>query len=122
MEGSEAKHPYANNFEYRRSYGSGKEVKCPFAAHIRKMRPRADLYVGHEGDNDVTVESNTVNNSNVVLRRSITFGPEMTKDEETKTKEQRPKRGIYFLCYQSDIRNGFNLLVTRKFPALYPIK
>lgn len=97
-------------------------MKCPFAAHIRKMRPRADLYVGHEGDDDVTVETNTVNNSNVVLRRSITFGPEMTEDEATKTKEQRPKRGIYFLCYQSDLRNGFNLLVTRKFPSLYPIK
>lgn len=112
---SQAKHPYANNFEYSRKYSSAKDVKCPFAAHIRKMRPRADLYVGANGDDDVTVETNTVNNSNVILRRSITFGPEFADGEEKLEKDKKPKRGIYFLCYQADLRNGFNLLVTRKF-------
>lgn len=114
-EGSEANHPYANDFEYRYAYTSAKEVNCPFAAHTRKMRPRADLYVGEDGDETVTVETNTVNNSNVILRRSITFGPELTKEDETTDKEQRStKRGIYFCCYQGDLRNGFNFLVTRE--------
>lgn len=77
------------------------------------MRPRADLYVGSNGDDHVTAESNTVENSNVILRRSITFGPEYKEGEE------KQKRGIYFLCYQADLRNGFNFLVTRKFsPSL----
>lgn len=110
---SEAQHPYSNKFEYRQTYKHKDEVYCPFAAHIRKMRPRADLYVGANGDEEVTVETNTVNNSNVILRRSITFGPEMSQ-EEVDTEKETQKRGIYFCCYQGDLRNGFNLLITRE--------
>lgn len=107
---------FANNFDFKHPHSSSKNTKCPFAAHIRKMRPRADLYIDEDSDDsdEEGVEANRqVNNSNVILRRSITFGPEVSKteEEEKKTKENR---GIYFLCYQSSIRNGFNFLVTRK--------
>jgi deferrochelatase/peroxidase EfeB len=80
------------------------------------MRPRADLYVGNNDTDDVDVEevsaNHKVTNTNVILRRSITFGPEV--DEVEEAQETKKKRGIYFLCYQSDIRNGFNMLVARK--------
>jgi deferrochelatase/peroxidase EfeB len=52
--------------------------------------------------------------ASVILRRGITFGPELGPDETEKTTKSR---GIYFTCYQSDIRDGFNLLMTRKSPS-----
>ncbi|OQE96789.1 hypothetical protein PENNAL_c0001G11003 [Penicillium nalgiovense] len=92
-----------------------KNTKCPFAAHIRKMRPRADLYVGNDDSDDVDVDevsaNHNVTNTNVFLRRSITLGPEV--DELEEAQETKKKRGIYFLCYQSDLRNGFNQLIAR---------
>ena len=80
------------------------------------MRPRADLYVGNEDPDDMDAEEVAANsaviNTNVIIRRSITFGPEVDEVEEAEKTKQR--RGIYFLCYQSDIRNGFNMLIARK--------
>lgn len=112
--GGNEENAFENDFEYRHKYASAKEVKCPFAAHTRKMRPRADLYVAKNGDKEeVTMATNTVENSNVILRRSITFGPELT-DKEKETETDIETRGIYFCCYQGDLRNGFNFLVTRK--------
>lgn len=82
------------------------------------MRPRADLYV-QKGDESETVHAkNFVNNSNVILRRSITFGDEV--DPETEKEETKNPRGIYFLCYQGSIRAGFNFMVTRKSFLLPP--
>lgn len=80
------------------------------------MRPRADLYIDRDdsddSDDEEVIANQQVINSNVIIRRSITFGPEVDEiEEKEKTKH---KRGIYFLCYQSSIRNGFNFLVTRK--------
>lgn len=78
------------------------------------MRPRGDVDVADNPD---------VENSNVILRRSITFGPEITKDEEKMQDQKKPKRGLYFMCYQADLRNGFNLLTTRmSSPILHPNK
>lgn len=111
-ENSVAQHPFANNFEFKHKYTSAKEVKCPIAAHIRKMRPRADVYISKDGG-EVSAETNYAENTNVILRRSVTFGPEFQEGEATPP----PKRGIYFMCYQGDLRNGFNFLTSRKFPS-----
>lgn len=93
-----------------------KNTKCPFAAHIRKMRPRADLYVGNDHSDDIDAEevsaNHKVTNTNVIIRRSITFGPEV--DEVEEAEETKKRRGLYFLCYQSSIRNGFNHIITRE--------
>jgi deferrochelatase/peroxidase EfeB len=114
---------FDNKFDFRPK----KSIKgCPFAAHIRKMRPRADKKrdVGTEDDGDTTPlpepdsdESEAEGqkeNASVILRRGITFGPELT-EEEKRQKKTIEHRGIYFTCYQSLIRDGFNLLMTRKF-------
>ncbi|KAL4867192.1 hypothetical protein BDV12DRAFT_198402 [Aspergillus spectabilis] len=77
-----------NDFDFK---PTDSQEKCPFASHIRKCRPRGDL-----GDKY----------SSSIIRRGIPYGPEVTKDEHDHqtTKEDR---GILFVCYQSNISNGF---------------
>ncbi|CAG8135343.1 unnamed protein product [Penicillium salamii] len=83
----------SNNFDYG---PVDQHDKCPFAAHTRKMRPRADLEHDHA----------------VIIRRGIPYGEELTA-EELAEKKSTVDRGLLFVCYQSDIRNGFNFLTTR---------
>ncbi|KAJ5655332.1 hypothetical protein N7507_007282 [Penicillium longicatenatum] len=127
---------FRNDFDFRPKQSI---LGCPFAAHARKMRPRAD-HKGDIGDDDDFVEGQFTDpqkndtsrppgveaevddsdeepdrepdkeDASVILRRGITFGPELGKDETEKTTKSR---GMYFTCYQSDIRDGFNLLMTR---------
>jgi deferrochelatase/peroxidase EfeB len=84
----------SNNFDYEPREAHD---KCPFAAHTRKMRPRADLANDHA----------------VIIRRGIPYGPEVSAKEKT-LKTSVSDRGLLFACYQSDLRNGFNFLTTRK--------
>lgn len=113
---------------------------CPFAAHTRKVRPRADHKpdigteqdpvagkftepvngkveaVGVEYDSDVEPDLEPAKeDASVILRRGITFGPEVGEDEKKKSTIR--DRGIYFTCYQSDIRDGFNIIMIRKAPS-----
>ena len=113
-ENSVAQHPFANNFEYKNQYSNPREIKCPIAAHIRNFPPGAALYLPKEGG-EVSAQTNYWNNTNLILRRSVTFGPEIQPGEEKLEPSERPKRGIYFMCYQGDLRNGFNFLTSRKF-------
>lgn len=86
----------SNNFDYQPVH---KHDKCPFAAHTRKMRPRGDLEDDHA----------------VIIRRGISYGGEVTPEEWASQKSDPDhERGLLFVCYQSDIRNGFNFLTTRK--------
>ncbi|KAF7950551.1 hypothetical protein EAE96_007833 [Botrytis aclada] len=85
----------SNNFDF---HPVQKHDKCPFAAHIRKMRPRGDLDHDHA----------------VIIRRGISYGGEVTPEEKAVQKsDEENERGLLFVCYQSDIRNGFNFLTTR---------
>ncbi|KAJ5131621.1 Dyp-type peroxidase [Penicillium atrosanguineum] len=85
----------SNNFDY---HPTNKHDKCPFAAHIRKMRPRGDLEDDHA----------------VIIRRGISYGGDVTPEEKACQKSDPDhERGLLFICYQSDIRNGFNFLTTR---------
>jgi deferrochelatase/peroxidase EfeB len=85
----------SNNFDYEPREAHD---KCPFAAHTRKMRPRADLENDHA----------------VIIRRGIPYGPEVSETEKA-MKQSTKDRGLLFACYQSDLRNGFNFLTTRKY-------
>ncbi|CAD6446944.1 913b47fc-6338-4745-ad9f-1369fef5f7d1 [Sclerotinia trifoliorum] len=86
---------HSNNFDF---HPVEKHDKCPFAAHIRKMRPRGDLDHDHS----------------VIIRRGISYGGEVTPKEKLAQKSDNEKqRGLLFVCYQSDIREGFNFLTTR---------
>lgn len=102
--------PQRNNlFEFTR----GKQQICPFAAHIRKMNPRGDL---DKPENSV--------NPHLIPRRGIPFGGEVT-DEERNTGVTLHERGLYFVCYQSNLSKGFSFLQrlwanNAKFPSPSP--
>lgn len=90
----------SNDFDYE---PRDKHDKCPFAAHTRKMRPRADLSNDHA----------------VILRRGISYGEEVTDTERvTQRSDIAKERGLLFVCYQSDLRNGFNFLTTREYTRI----
>ncbi|KAG9239578.1 peroxidase TAP [Amylocarpus encephaloides] len=81
-----------NNFDY----DIHSQKICPFVAHTRKTNPRADL----DGPT-----------KNRILRRGITFGPEVTKEEKkNKCTDPANDRGLLFKCYQSNIKNGFEFI------------
>ncbi|KAF7335655.1 DyP-type peroxidase [Mycena venus] len=71
---------------------------CPFSAHIRKTRPRADI----------GLPENVTSNHHIV-RAGIPYGPEVTTDE-TSSNTTEIERGLAFVAYQSNIANGFQFL------------
>jgi Dyp-type peroxidase family len=76
-----------NVFSFDNASGS---KNCPVGAHIRKTFPRNDL------DRDTTDQSR-------ILRRAIPYGAELDADPNG-------KRGLLFVCYQSNISLGFRLI------------
>ncbi|KNZ72538.1 Peroxidase 2 [Termitomyces sp. J132] len=79
-----------NNFIFQ----SFDQTHCPYAAHIRKCSPRN--YVSPD-------ESD---NSHFIRRHGISFGPEVT-DEEQSSGRTLHARGSHFVCYSSSIERGF---------------
>lgn len=98
--------------DHKRDLGKDDDfVKGQFTdplVHDTSNPPDVEVDSDEEPDQEPDKEDATV-----ILRRGITFGPELGPDETEKTTKSR---GIYFTCYQSDIRDGFNLLMTRKPP------
>ena len=76
-------------------------VRCPFAAHTRKMRPRSD---------------DKSHDAHAILRRGIAYGDEVTDEEHStqKTDMENGDRGILFVGYQSDLFQGFRTLQSSK--------
>ena len=67
---------------------------CPFAAHIRKVNPRDDAT--DLGNMERTFQR-------LMLRRGITFGPELDRPSE--------ERGLIFVSYQSSIVEQFEFVM-----------
>ncbi|KAG6902138.1 hypothetical protein C0995_003895 [Termitomyces sp. Mi166 len=86
-----------NNFRFQ-AEGTFQKM-CPFAAHIRKTNPRADL----EDFSNISIEKNRI------ARRGVQFGPELTQDENNSNKTEHA-RGLLFACYSTSIENGFAFL------------
>lgn len=99
-----------NNFRYQGEINS--QTRCPFAAHVRKTNPRANL-------EDLEPSAPTTNNR--IIRRGCQFGPEVTEKEKLEGKTLHD-RGLIFACYQSNIENGFQFLQhsTWSFFAIVP--
>lgn len=77
------------------------QERCPFAAHVRKTNPRSDLdaFGGTE--------------LRRIIRRGIAFGPEVTSKEKTEKRSSvvdKLERGLLFVCYQSNLGQGFQFL------------
>lgn len=88
-----------NNFDYSHTGFNlaTDQSHCPFAAHTRKTRPRAD--------------QNTP--LNAIMRAGIPYGPEPTQQEyATNTSSQDPdmERGLAFVSYQSQIDRGYRFI------------
>ncbi|KAI0701290.1 hypothetical protein BC835DRAFT_236693 [Cytidiella melzeri] len=83
-----------NKFDYTHLGSSliSDQTWCPFAAHIRKTNPRADL-----------ADLNTINHA---IRAGTPYGPEVTA-AEANSNTTEIDRGLAFVIYQSDIANGF---------------
>jgi Dyp-type peroxidase family len=82
------------------TFDPSSQARCPFAAHIRKTNPRADLPFGGAEPHRI-------------LRRGIQFGPEVTPEEAAAKKSSTDpalERGLLFACYQSNIVNGFQFV------------
>jgi deferrochelatase/peroxidase EfeB len=86
-----------NNFRFAFNGDQKVQDRCPFAAHIRKTNPRADLdqFGGTE--------------THRIIRRGIQFGEELTK-EEINSGRTKLQRGLLFVSYQSDIPHGFRFI------------
>ncbi|KAJ7636985.1 fungal peroxidase [Roridomyces roridus] len=74
------------------------QSKCPFAAHIRKTRPRADLGLPE-----------SKSNSHHIVRGGIPYGPEVSQAEAS-SHTTKTERGLAFVAYQANIGNGFSFL------------
>ena len=87
-----------NNFHYEDNDAdtTNPHSRCPFSAHIRKTNPRSDLPA-------------QVMAAERVLRRGIPYGPEVDPSETT-AKTSSHDRGLLFVCYQSHLANGFELM------------
>lgn len=91
--------PLRNN-DFRFQGERDDQSRCPFASHIRKTLPRADL---EDADPPISLENRRI------LRRGIQFGPEVTQSEKDEAKTQHG-RGLLFMCYQSSIVDAFQFI------------
>ncbi|PVF93168.1 Dyp-type peroxidase [Serendipita vermifera] len=80
-----------NDFDYPKD-----QVACPFVAHTRKTRPRGDIDA-------------PPGRQHAIMRGGITFGPEVTPEEES-TGTTTQERGLSFVSYQSSISDGFEFI------------
>lgn len=83
------------------TFDQNSQEKCPFAAHIRKMNPRGD-FAG-------IADPKTAINPHRIIRRGIQYGSEVTEHERKQNKTEKD-RGLLFVCYQSNLANGFQFL------------
>lgn len=73
------------------------QLKCPFASHIRKTRPRIDVKNVDKFD---------------IMRRGLPFGPD--HDPTTEPHKTTQDRGLMFVCYQTSLNNGFSFIKNSK--------
>jgi Dyp-type peroxidase family len=92
-----------NNFRFDFPDDQQTQDRCPFAAHIRKTNPRADLEDLAPPKGPISTETRRI------IRQGIPFGPEVSADEAALQMTLLP-RGLLFVAYQSNIVNGFQFL------------
>ncbi|MFP3646534.1 Dyp-type peroxidase [Paraburkholderia sp. SIMBA_054] len=102
--------PDVNDFEF----GDDREgLKCPFAAHIRKAYPRDDVpgNTAPARPEDVA-QAEAFTQAHRMLRRGITFGPEVTESEALNERSAGgdKTRGLLFKCYVTSIEDQFEFV------------
>ncbi|EJD36462.1 DyP-type peroxidase [Auricularia subglabra TFB-10046 SS5] len=93
-----------NNFTFAHAGSdlSTDQSRCPFSAHIRKTRPRADL-------GGSLTPPNLSAPTNSIMRSGLPYGPEVTR-EEAESGTTIYERGRAFVAYQAQLANGFHFL------------
>ncbi|KAF5318261.1 hypothetical protein D9758_018705 [Tetrapyrgos nigripes] len=106
-----------NDFDYRVPNHTGviSDYHCPFTAHTRKTVPRnLDPYIQQD-----------YLNSSMIVRAGLPYGEEVS-DEEKKDSKTKLERGLLFVCYQSNLNQGFirqqlDFGDNRYFPTISPV-
>ncbi|KAG8733252.1 hypothetical protein FRC10_000333 [Ceratobasidium sp. 414] len=96
-----------NDFDYLPQVPGDKgQEGCPYAAHLRKMRPRSDIPEHRKEATRINRQGIPYGEGASPTRRN----PSPEEEEEHKTAEGQ-ERGLAFVCYQSNIPDdGFRLL------------
>lgn len=94
-----------NDFDFA---GDTKGVKCPFAAHVRKMNPRGSS----SGQPTERIQMLRSEQRHLVARRGITYGTRSDQRDAEGAPLDRPEGGVglLFVCYQSSIEAQFEHL------------
>jgi len=102
--------PGVNDFEF----GDDRlGLRCPWGAHIRKTYPRDDVRHDTDPPDEETVDrAEAFTQTRRMMRRGITFGPELTEDEalDQKSAGGSKARGLLFKCYVTSIEDQFEFV------------
>jgi Dyp-type peroxidase family len=90
--------PYESD-DFPPAVGDAKGIRCPFAAHIRKVNPRDDT-------TDLGGAKRTLLKR--ILRRGIPYGPQL--ENPLTAADDKVERGLLFLSYQASIEEQFEFL------------
>jgi Dyp-type peroxidase family len=84
---------------------------CPWGAHIRKTYPRDDVRHNTNPTDAETKAAEAFTQTHRMLRRGITFGPELT-EHEAKSGRSDPDhaRGLLFKCYVTSLEDQFEFV------------
>jgi Dyp-type peroxidase family len=99
----------ANDFEFG---GDREGLVCPWAAHIRKTYPRDDVRHDLTPDEATVAAAEAFTQSHRMMRRGITFGPELTEGEALSgvSAGGTLTRGLLFKCYVTSIEDQFEFV------------
>jgi len=116
-----------DNFGYAKDDYDG--MKCPIGAHIRRANPRDNFLRDSTGDKDKDIAKSMMFMKRFrIIRRGRAYGPPLVTSMEPKdimqAQEDHQERGLYFLCFNSNIGRQFELIQQTwinnpKFAGLY---
>ncbi len=96
-------------------------LKCPLGSHIRRTNPRDSVFPG-------TKDALTMSKVHRILRRGRSYGPpvapSMEPDDILAAEDPHEKRGLHFICFNTDIGRQFEFvqqtwLCNPKFASMY---
>lgn len=102
--------PGANDFEFGDDRAG---LTCPWAAHIRKTYPRDDVRHDTNPPDEAAIDAaEAFTQTHRMMRRGITFGPELTEGEalEQHSSGGAKTRGLLFKCYVTSIEQQFEFV------------
>lgn len=116
-----------DNFGYAKNDYDG--LKCPIGAHIRRANPRDNFLRDSTGDKEKDIEKSMKFMKRFrIIRRGRSYGAPLVESMDPKdiiqATEDNKERGLYFLCFNSNIGRQFELIQQTwinnpKFAGLY---